>query len=357
MNPKRSRGVVASCFFVLSVSCGAVSVQAALVSIAGQWNSAAGPVTIEHASNYSGQPLAIKGYWIHKRNKAIITGGTYDPVQRKAVAQYYLPWKNMYGKVTWMLAEDGKALFGQYQQPDSQGVFHLYRGPVPSSGSKTSSGGAKLYNVAGQWTSSWGTVTIEHGKLSSGQAVKVTGYWTQNGKTMGAFTSGSYDANKRIVEAAFKNAKGGTGKVRWTLSTDGNTLSGLLTMTGRSDTGKWDLQRAKRVAAAVATAGGSGGVSGTWDSSFGTVYLKHGPLQGTRPVNVTGYWTQNNSRMGSFTQGIYYPDKGIVDAAYQNARGAKGNVRWRVSRDGRSMSGEIVVAGRADRGTWNMTRK
>jgi len=56
-------------------------------------------------------------------------------------------------------------------------------------------------------------------------------------------------------------------------------------------------------------------IAGAWDSDWGSVTLEHGPLEGNKPIVVTGSWKSANSH-GVIESGTYNPAAGTLVLTY-----------------------------------------
>lgn len=83
------------------------------------------------------------------------------------------------------------------------------------------------------------------------------------------------------------------------------------------------------------------GVSGEWESNWGKVTLIHGPIQGEKPVKVTGYWIQDSDKnRGVFRSGTFDPKTGALKLPYwQSWNLMLGTANFKLSADGKRLEG------------------
>jgi S1-C subfamily serine protease len=97
--------------------------------------------------------------------------------------------------------------------------------------------------IEGEWASSFGPVTLEHGRISSDlDPVDVSGSWIQGPDKVGEITSGTFDPGEGVLEIAYTQPWDNTeGTAVFALSKDGNTLDGTYEQKGVR--GAWTLTR------------------------------------------------------------------------------------------------------------------
>lgn len=98
------------------------------------------------------------------------------------------------------------------------------------------------------------------------------------------------------------------------------------------------------------------GIAGTWDSNWGQVTFEHDPIEGDKPVEVSGHWQQGPKKTGVFKSGTFDPATGIVKVTYyQNWNFLKGSAKFKVNKKGNRMDGsfrQALILG----GTWILWR-
>jgi uncharacterized protein (TIGR03067 family) len=97
-------------------------------------------------------------------------------------------------------------------------------------------------------------------------------------------------------------------------------------------------------------------IAGNWDSDWGTVTLKHDPLQGDKQVTVTGTLTGEQSN-GPIQNGVYDPKKGTLLMSYIDEKvSTRGSAELNLIFDGKAMVG-IWTNENGSAGPWAMRRK
>jgi hypothetical protein len=97
-------------------------------------------------------------------------------------------------------------------------------------------------SIEGQWSSTFGPVTLEHGTIRGDAPVDVTGSWLQGPDKEGRITSGNYDPDARTLEIAYIETWSDVeGTASFELSRDGDTLEGTYEQPGAR--GAWTLTR------------------------------------------------------------------------------------------------------------------
>lgn len=97
-------------------------------------------------------------------------------------------------------------------------------------------------SIEGQWASTFGPVTLEHGRIRGDDPVDVTGSWLQGSDKLGEITSGTYDPAARTLEIAYVETWSEVeGTATFDLSRNGNTLEGTYEQPGAR--GAWTLTR------------------------------------------------------------------------------------------------------------------
>lgn len=98
------------------------------------------------------------------------------------------------------------------------------------------------------------------------------------------------------------------------------------------------------------------GIAGTWDSNWGPTTFFHDPIEGNKPVHVSGYWVENSKKRGVFKSGTYDPSTGELKLSYyQSWNFMTGKAHFKLSPDGRRLEGRwlhtVLIFG-----PWNLWR-
>jgi N-formylglutamate amidohydrolase len=113
---------------------------------------------------------------------------------------------------------------------------------------------------------------------------------------------------------------------------------------------------------------GSPGLSGSWNSDWGPVSLRHSSIEGRAPVQVVGEWQQPPGAgacpaqqgppgcVGRIEQGRYDPATGVLEFTYyQDWNDTRGTARLTLAPDGAALSGTWTQPG--EQGTWTLQRQ
>jgi uncharacterized caspase-like protein len=98
------------------------------------------------------------------------------------------------------------------------------------------------------------------------------------------------------------------------------------------------------------------GIAGRWDSNWGPVTFEHDPINGDKPVALTGHWEQGPKKLGVFKSGTFDPATRTVKVSYyQNWNFLHGSAKFKLNKSGRRMDGrfkQALILG----GTWILWR-
>jgi hypothetical protein len=132
----------------------------------------------------------------------------------------------------------GAVLFFTLRGGSDEGPFLATPSPSASAAPR-----AEGPEIEGEWASTFGPVTLEHGRISDGlDPVDVTGSWIQGPDKEGEITSGTFDPDERTLEIAYVETWSEVeGTATFTLSKDGDTLDGTYEQPGAR--GAWTLTR------------------------------------------------------------------------------------------------------------------
>src|SRR5262245_52540617 len=107
---------------------------------------------------------------------------------------------------------------------------------------------AMKFDIAGEWESNWGPVTLEHAPIADKSTVAVGGYYLADGDKKAVITKGTYDAGKGRLE--FSSSEPWidvTATADLRLSSDGNKLEGTWSNSA-GESGVWTMTRKSAVA-------------------------------------------------------------------------------------------------------------
>jgi len=97
--------------------------------------------------------------------------------------------------------------------------------------------------IAGKWESEWGTLTFQHSTIAGNQSLSVTGSWEQGNGKIGEIRNGTFDPSRGIIEFSYYQSWNKvTGSAKFTLSSDGEKLSGTWSQSD-GQSGTWNCKR------------------------------------------------------------------------------------------------------------------
>ncbi|NJM45128.1 MAG: hypothetical protein HC860_02380 [Alkalinema sp. RU_4_3] len=203
-------------------------------------------------------------------------------------------------------------------------------------------------SLEGKWQSEWGVVEFN---------ANLTGRWNQGGG-IGQITSGSYDSKTRkLVFQYYQPWNNMTGTGTFTLSEDGNRLSGTWSQQprgsnrpGSGGSGGWTMTREKPVSCTSNVS-----IAGEWRSDWGQVKFNS---------NLSGSWNQPGSGVGQIKSGSFDSKKcKLVFQYYQSWNDMDGTATLVLSENGNRLAGTWIQQRRGSNrigsggsGSWIMTR-
>lgn len=105
-------------------------------------------------------------------------------------------------------------------------------------------------DIAGEWDSEFGKVTLQMGQTSGNGQIPLTGYWIQSNENKGTIKSGAFDPQIGVLQISYYepwNSMEGTAS--FSLSSDARTLKG--TWKQSNGQGDWTLTRSNPAAAVL----------------------------------------------------------------------------------------------------------
>src|SRR5262249_32620710 len=103
----------------------------------------------------------------------------------------------------------------------------------------------------------------------------------------------------------------------------------------------------------------SASIAGWWDSVIGAVRFKHEPIAEKGPLEVRGWLVTKGVEEEFQLEGEFDPQTGVVQLKF--ADGSERNARFKLSPDGRKLSGEVRFHFPGERGTgsnpWLLRRR
>ncbi len=308
----RSMALVIGLGFLLGASTARAGdpkpAQKKVADIAGVWNSAWGPVTLQTTLSKDGKTLTVRGSYDSSTGKdriGLIKSGTFDPAT--GILEFALeePWWGNDTMGTAKLTADGQKLEGPYLKTNKDGGRD--EGTVMLT---------RVRDVAGVWNSDWGTVTFQTAPADENKLSVTGSYDSSTGKDRTAFIkSGTFDPTTGILEFALEepwwdNDTKGTAKLA--LAADGQKLEGSYVKTnkdGGRDEGTVALTYVRSVVRDVV---------GIWESHWGIVTLRTAHAD-DKKLSVTGSYDSNTgkNRTGLIVSGVYDPATGILEFALE----------------------------------------
>jgi CubicO group peptidase (beta-lactamase class C family) len=87
-------------------------------------------------------------------------------------------------------------------------------------------------------------------------------------------------------------------------------------------------------------------ITGYWDWTLGSIFLKATPVEGKKHLAVTGWHVVNQSMKGRITSGTYDPATGELKYTFEEHwhPDAKGSARYELSEDGKQLKGHAEIA-------------
>jgi len=103
----------------------------AAINISGNWDSAYGPAEFVIGEQNADGSYQLTGKWNQNGEIGIFTHGIYRPTQNGGTvrAEYFMPWKKMYGQMDGTITFGGKMMETHYKQPGDTRSWSFNRSP------------------------------------------------------------------------------------------------------------------------------------------------------------------------------------------------------------------------------------
>ncbi|HEV3146633.1 MAG TPA: TIGR03067 domain-containing protein, partial [Gemmataceae bacterium] len=212
-------------------------------SIAGEWDSQFGVVTLKHDPLQGDKQVTVTGSYKGPTSFGPIHGGVYDPAKRTVLISYVDEAVNTRGSSELYLIFDGKAMAGTWSNENgSAGPWALRRKGLPKPDPAT-------WNVTGDWESVHGRFTLIQGELVKG-LYEVKGVLTPKPGCQHKFKAAVFEPTLGILMMELTQGNDVTSH-QLLLSPDGKELIGVWA-TGAGQHGLTTMTREAKTAPAAA---------------------------------------------------------------------------------------------------------